>query len=148
MFPLTRIRLLNFAAAATLVAITATSAPARSDDLAANLGPVGPHEPILTTVGTKHVIAFYLPGDDRCAVHMIIGDTTDPSAATAARIRIELEPGEIIHLDAIEQKVNPKSLNLECGYNAEKLASVNNDELVAFGAEQVEQPIRASVSGF
>ena len=47
MFPLTRI--LSLAAAGALAAFTAASISARADELAQNLGPVGPHDPILTT---------------------------------------------------------------------------------------------------
>ena len=36
------------ATAGTLIALTAVSATARADDLVQHLGPVGPHEPILT----------------------------------------------------------------------------------------------------
>ena len=59
MFPLTRS--LTLAAAGAIVALTAASTPARADQLAQNLGPVGPREPILTTVGSKRVMAFYWP---------------------------------------------------------------------------------------
>ena len=40
-------RILSFAAAGALVALTAPSIPARSDDSAHNLRAVRPHEPIL-----------------------------------------------------------------------------------------------------
>ena len=56
MYPLTQF--LRFAAAGAL-ALSVASIPARADELAQNLGPVGPNEPILTTVGSKRVIAFY-----------------------------------------------------------------------------------------
>ena len=143
MFPHTRIQLLGLAAAAgALFALSGT--PALADDLAQNLGPVGPHEPILTTVGSKRIIAFYLPGSGQCAVKMVIGDIRDPEAALASRIRVDLKPGQMVHLDTVEQK----SLNLACGENAEKLAIVDADEPVAFGAQQVRQPMKASTSGF
>ena len=60
MFTLTR-SFLKFTAACSLLALTAISTPARADEMVQNLGPVGPHEPILTTVGNKRVIAFYEP---------------------------------------------------------------------------------------
>ena len=47
MYPLTRF--LSFAAAGTL-ALSVASIPARADELAQNLGPVAPNDPILTTV--------------------------------------------------------------------------------------------------
>ena len=52
MLSLTRIQLLSFAAAGALVALTIASIPAHADELAQNLGPDGPDEPILTTVGS------------------------------------------------------------------------------------------------
>src|SRR3990170_7122431 len=79
MYPLTRIRFLRFAAAGALVALTATSTPARADELIQNLGPVGPHEPMIATVGSKRVIAFYVPGNGDCNVQAVIwnNDSTD-----------------------------------------------------------------------
>ena len=58
MKPFTRNWLHGFAAAGAL-ALTVASASASADELAQNLGPVGPNEPILTRVGSKRVIAFY-----------------------------------------------------------------------------------------
>ena len=54
-------KLSSFAALGTLVVLAGLRLPAHADELAQNLGPVGPHEPILTTVGSKRVIAFYEP---------------------------------------------------------------------------------------
>ncbi len=44
---------LKFAALGSLTALSPRGTPARADDQAQNLGPVGPHEPILTTVGRR-----------------------------------------------------------------------------------------------
>ena len=49
---------LSFAAVGALV-LSVASIDTRAEELAQNLGPVGAHEPILTTVGGKRVIAFY-----------------------------------------------------------------------------------------
>ena len=76
MFPLSR-NLLKFAAASAIVALTAVSTPARADELIQNLGPVGPHEPIITMVGNKRVIAFYVPDNGRCNVQAVIYENTD-----------------------------------------------------------------------
>jgi hypothetical protein len=62
MFPLARI--LSLAAASAL-------------ELPQNLGPVGPHEPILTTVGNKRVLAFFEPGNGHCALQAVIWNTAD-----------------------------------------------------------------------
>src|SRR6476646_3067391 len=82
MFPLTRS--LSLAAAGAIVALTAASIPARADQLAQNLGPVGPREPILTWVGSKRVIAFYQPDSGNCAVHVVVWDPTDVNAESTA----------------------------------------------------------------
>ena len=60
MFPLSHKHFTKFGVAGAFVALTAVkfSIPARAGELLENLGPVGPHEPILTTFGNKRVIAF------------------------------------------------------------------------------------------
>ena len=147
---LSRIQLLKFAAAVVVVACT-LGTPARADELAQNLGPVGPHEPILTEVGSKRVIAFYEPDNGRCAVHAVVFDKTDAHTGmtTAARVRISLEPSQIVHIDSA-QKESLKSLNLQCGKNAEKLTIIDTDSSVASGItiQPPSQSIKASASGF
>jgi hypothetical protein len=145
MFTLSRIQLLKFAAGG-LVVISTLGPPARADELYQSLGPVGPHEQILTTVGNQRVIAFYMPGSDRCALHAVVWDHTggDPGRS-AARVRISLEPGQIVHIDSADNE----SLNLQCDKNAEKLSIVDTDGLVAFGItnQQPAQALKASASG-
>jgi len=147
MFPLSR-NFLKFAAAGAFLALTVSGSPVHADEMAQNLGPVGAHEPILTTVGNKRVIAFYEPDNGQCAVNAVVYDKTDAytGMTTAARVRINLEPGQIVHIDSAENE----SLNLQCGENAEKLSVVNTDNLIAFGITigQPEQPVKASASGF
>jgi hypothetical protein len=67
-----RIQLLSLAAAGALVALTVANTPTHADELLSNLGPVGPHEPILTTVGSKRIIAFYVPDTGSCAVNAVV----------------------------------------------------------------------------
>ena len=141
-------RLLKIAVAGAFVALTALTMPARSDELVQLLEPVGPHYPIIASVGSKRIIAFYLPSSNHCAVHAVIGDN-NISADTdtpAVRIRVSLEPGQIVHIDTVENQ----SLNLRCGRDAEDLSIVDNEEMVAFGMTM--QPgteiIKAGASGF
>jgi hypothetical protein len=128
MLPLTRIQFLSFAAAGVLVALTAATS-ARPDELAQNLGPVGPHEPILTTVGGKRVIAFYVPDVGNCVVNSVVWDITDANADSVARVRISLNPGQMMHIDSGAEK----SLNLKCGDNAATLSIVGTSELILAG---------------
>ena len=147
---LSRIQLLKFAAAGVVVVCT-LGTPARADELVQNLGPVGPHEPILTEVGSQRVIAFYEPDNGRCAVHAVVFDKTDAytGMTTAARVRVSLNPREIVHIDSADNE-SVKSLNLQCGKDAEKLTIIDTDSSVVSGItiQPAGQPIKASASGF
>jgi hypothetical protein len=125
MFPLSR-NFLKFAAAGALLALTAAT-PALADELTQNLGPVGPHEPMITTVGSKNVIAFYVPGNGDCNVQVVIWNSNDADAATAAGMRVSLNPGQTASIDSAENK----SLTLKCGDYAEKLSAVDTNEQFA-----------------
>jgi hypothetical protein len=132
MLSLTRIKLLSFAAAGAFVALTAVGLPARADELVQHLGPVGPHEPILTTFGNKRVIAFYEPVNGRCAVNAVVYDKTDADTGmtTAARVRVSLNPRQMVHLDSTDNS----SLNLQCGGGVANLAIVG--EFVGAGVAE------------
>ena len=122
--------MLSLGAAITLVALTAVNSSARADELSQNLGPVGPHEPILTTVGSKRVIAFFEPDSGHCALHAVIWNTADVNADTTSRLRTNLNPRQMVTIDTPDNQ----SLNLQCGDNAERLAIVENKDFVAAGA--------------
>ena len=126
MFPLSR-NFLKFAAAGALVALTAASTPALADELVRNLGPVGPNQPMITTIGSKNVIAFYVPGNGGCNVQAVIWKSDDTAAATAAGFRVSLNPGQTASIDSAENK----ALTLRCGDYAETLAAVDTDHQVA-----------------
>jgi hypothetical protein len=67
MFPLSR-DVLMFAVACAIIVLSA-AAHSPYAEMVQNLGPVGPHEPILaTTIGVKRIIAFYVPGSPGCDV--------------------------------------------------------------------------------
>ena len=119
-------RNLGFAALSAL-ALTVTGSPGYADDLAENLGPVGPNEPILTTVGSKRVIAFYEANGSGCGMHIVVWDLNDASGASAARLRVTLDSRQIVHIDSADSK----SLDLQCGVNAQSLAIVDSTKVVA-----------------
>ena len=149
MFSLPRMQLLSFAAVAGVLVISGT--PTMADELVQNLGPAGPHEPILTEVGSERVIAFYEPDNGRCAVHAVVFDKTDAytGMTTAARVRVSLNPRATVHIDSADNE-SIKSLSLQCGENAEKLTIIDTDSLVASGItiQSPALPIKASASGF
>jgi hypothetical protein len=131
MFTLTKLSTL--AAVGTLVVLGGYGLSARADELAQNLGPVGPHEPILTTFGNKRVIAFYEPDNGRCGVNAVVWDKSDVDTGmtTAARVRVSLNPREIIHIDSTDNK----TISLQCGDYADALKIVDS-RLVTAGAAQ------------
>jgi hypothetical protein len=125
MFPLSRV--LSWAAVGALVALSAASTPARADEMVQNLGPVGPNEPIITTVGSKRVIAFYVPGNGMCQVQVVTWNGDDTDAKTAAGFKVNLDPRQATSIDSTENK----SLTLQCGDFADTLAAVDPDHQVA-----------------
>jgi hypothetical protein len=64
-------------------------------------------------------------------------------------VRVSLNPREMVHIDSADNE-SVKSLNLQCGKNAEKFTIIDTDSLVASGntIQPPSQPIKASASGF
>jgi hypothetical protein len=82
---------------------------------------------MITTVGSKRVIAFYVPGNGNCNVQAVIWNGDDAAATTAAGFRASLNPGQTASIDSADNK----SLTLKCGDYAESLAAVDTDHQVA-----------------
>jgi hypothetical protein len=125
-------KLSSYATVGILVVLGGYSLPARADELAQNLGPVGPNEPILTTIGSKRVIAFYEPGSGNCGLNVVMWDRADLSGGSAARVRVTLDARQMVHIDTADNK----SLNLQCGKTADTLAIVDTSKLITAGAAQ------------
>jgi hypothetical protein len=119
MFSLSR-NTLEVASAAAVVALTALSTPVSANEMVQNLGPVPAHEPILKTVGNKHVIAFFVPGNGKCNVQTVIWNANDVEAKSAG-IQISLNPGQTASIDSSATE----SFTLRCGDNAETLAAID-----------------------
>jgi hypothetical protein len=47
-----------------------------------NLGPVGPHEPILVSLGNQRIVAFFVPERGECAVSAVTWKDAGPDALT------------------------------------------------------------------
>jgi hypothetical protein len=126
MFSLSR-NFLSFAAASTLVALTAATTPASADDMVQNLGPVAHDEPILKTVGNKHVIAFFVQGNGQCNVQSVSWNADDVEAKSAGGARFSLNPGQTASIDSSATE----SLTLRCGDHADTLAAIDTDQQFA-----------------
>jgi hypothetical protein len=106
------------------------SASASAEEYATNLGPVGPNEPILATIGGRRVIAFFVPERGSCAVNTIMWKDAGAGAPSApSRVRLSLRPGEMVRFDG-----EHLSMNLLCGADAATLAAVAPPELILSGA--------------
>jgi hypothetical protein len=124
--------LFSSAALGTLLVLAGFTLPAYAEKLAETLGPVGPHEPIVTTVGNKRLIAFYEPGSGQCGLNVVVWNQADESADSAARFRVILDPRQAVHVDSPDNK----SLNLRCGDSAKTLEVVDTHKVIAAGAAQ------------
>jgi len=136
MTPHSRIKIVGLAAAGALIALTVAGASARADQPLTNLGPVGPNEPILVTVGTQRVIAFYAPDRGACAVNAVVWKDADPDAPySSARVRISLKPGQMVQLDGGQRQ----SMSLLCGADASTLAVAAPAELILTGTSDTRK---------
>jgi len=138
---------LKFVAAGALAALSFGSTPVAGAEMVQNLGPVGPNETVLATMGSMHVIAFFEADTGRCAVNAVVWDNlaADPGES-AKRVRVAIGPSEIVRIDSAKQE----SVNLQCGRDAATLAVIDTEGLVASGinAQPPGQPVRAGASGF
>lgn len=126
--------ILSIAAASALTALAAVPIASADETHSANLGPVGPNEPILATFGTSRVVAYYEPNGGTCAVSAVVFDTSPNGGGEAStRVRVALHPGEIFHLDSVaDQRVM-----LTCGPNAKMLTVLNRGELRTKSARNI-----------
>ena len=96
MFALTKFA--RLAAVGTVVIAAALSLPVRADDQPQNLGPVGPHEPILSPVGSKRVIAFYTPDSGHCGLRVVVWNPADVDATSTIGLRMSLIPQQVMYI--------------------------------------------------
>lgn len=122
------IRILSTAAAGAL-GVLAFEGTASAEQPQTNLGPVAAYEPILATFGDKRVLAYFEPDGKNCAVSAIVFDASGKSD-TSTRVRMSLHPGELLHLDSVEDQ----NVILTCGPNAAKLLVLNRGELLTQAA--------------
>ena len=134
MVQFSRSNLSALAAAGAFLALSAVGAPAMSEDNSVNLGPVGPREPILVKMGDKRLVAYYEPNGGNCFVSAVVFDASPSGGGYAStRIRVALHPGELFHLDGVEDR----RVVLLCGFHAERLTVLNRTEVMTQSASTV-----------
>jgi hypothetical protein len=115
-----------------VAALAAQTGPGRSADALTNLGPVGPHEPILVKVGDQRIIAFFVPERGNCALNAVTWKDAGPDAPySSERIRVSLKPGQLVHIDGAQRQ----PLGLLCGADASSLSVTAPAELILADAD-------------
>ncbi|MDJ0512921.1 MAG: hypothetical protein QNJ62_05720 [Methyloceanibacter sp.] len=117
---------LALAAASALSLFVATEIAAAGDTRAVNLGPVGPHEPILANVGKSRLLAFYQKDQGKCAVSAVLSTATADGGVDAKRVRVALRPGELFHLDAASRE----RVVFTCAPDAQAMTVLNKGEVL------------------
>jgi hypothetical protein len=129
MFALSRLSI--WAAVGGLVILGGYSLPVRAEEPVQYMGPVGPNEAILTSVGNKRFIAFYEPDGSNCGLNVVMWDSADDSGDSPARVRVSLNAYQTVSIDSPDNK----SVSLECGDFAGTLKIVENKLLTAGAAQ-------------
>ena len=124
-------RLSRLAAVGGLVILGGYSLPHMPMSSPRIVGPVGPHEAILTEVGNKRLIAFYEPDGVNCGLNVVMWDSADESGDKPARVRVSLTAHQTVHIDSPDNK----SLKIECGDFADTLKFVVSKLVTAGAAE-------------
>lgn len=126
-----QLRRLPTIAAACALAVLSFAPMASADPQDANLGPVGPHEPILATFGDKRVIAYYEPSGGKCVVSAVVFDKSEAGGGHASsRVRVALHPGDLFHVEGVADQ----TVVLACGPNAGLLTVLNRGEVLTKSA--------------
>jgi len=123
MFARIHCRLLHLVGVGGVGATAVTNTPIRSEELAAKLRPVGPHEPILTSIGEKRVVASFAREFGHCAVNASVWDSIEAETDSAVRIGVSLSPAQVVHIESLKNE--NESLGLQCGDDANTLPLVS-----------------------
>jgi hypothetical protein len=126
MFPLSRYSP-KIAAAGAIFALAAFATPVSSEDRVTGLTSVGPHEPILTTVGNKRLVTFFVADNGQCNVQAVFWNADDVEAKSAGGVRISLNPAQTVSIDSSATE----TLTLKCGDYAESLSAIDSDQQFA-----------------
>jgi len=122
--------ILPIVAAAALSLFAATGLAGAGESNQTNLGPVGPYEPILATIGKSRLVAYYEPVDGKCSVSAVVSAASNDPAAEPTRVRVELHPGELFHLDSVQNE----RVVFTCAPDAKGMAVLNKGEIITQSA--------------
>lgn len=119
-------------ATASVLTVLAFTHMASADEMQANLGPVGPNEPILATIGDNRMIAYYERNDGKCALSAVMFDASPKGGGhSSMRVRVALHPGELFNFD----NADGQRVVMTCGPNANLLTVLNRGEILTRSAK-------------
>ena len=122
--------ILSIAAAAAFSMFAATAIAGAGETSEMNLGPVGPYEPILASVGKSRLLAYYEPDHGKCAVNAVMSAASQDGNAKATRVRVALHPGELFHFDGVRNE----RIVFTCAPGAKAMTVLNRGEILTKSA--------------
>lgn len=125
--------ILPIAATTVLSLFAATGLAGAGESNMTNLGPVGPYEPILATVGKTRLVAYFEPDNGNCSVSVVMSDASGDGGVKATRVRVALHPGELFHLDGVKNE----RIVITCAPNAKGMTVLNKGEILTRSASNV-----------
>lgn len=117
--------ILPVAAAAALSVFAATDMARAGESSETNLGPVGPYEPILASVGESRLLAYFVPEHGNCAVNAVMSAATPKGDGESTRVRVALHPGELFHFDGVRNE----RVVFTCAPGAKAMTVLNRGEI-------------------
>ena len=85
----------------------------QAEDLPRSLGPIEPNKPLITTVGSKKIIAFFVSNNHSCAVQTVVWEKGDENATSATGVRLILKAEDTMNVAG-----SWGSLIIKCGKDA------------------------------
>lgn len=126
------LNILPVAAASVLTVLAFTHMASAAEQARANLGPVGPNQPILATIGDKRMIAYYERDNGNCKVSAVVFDASPKGGGRGSmRVRVALHPGELLNFDGVDNQ----RVVLTCGPDAKRLLVLNRGEILTRSAK-------------
>ena len=127
--------IMSIAVASLLSVLAVMSVASAGEPAKANLGPVGPNEPILATVGDSRLIARFRSRDGNCAVNAVMFSTSANSGGYKSKsVDVTLHPGELFHFGGMKNE----RVVMTCGPNAKVLTVLNRGEILTKSASSAQ----------
>lgn len=112
------------------LSLVATSGLSRADD--ASTLTMTPMQAQSVDVGTKHLVGFFLGGDGRCRLTLMIADSGDGDAMRASRVQFAVAAGKRARFDTAQGA----SLAFSCDNGAQAMQVTRFDHPAGASSEE------------